>query len=175
MLKSAISHHLMGVGQTNLFRSGSKLCLGLLLLIGVGLFVACTKDPVGEEIPVIPDVPVTFSSGLSDWSAGHAANGGWNEGDQVGIYMILHTAKASAADFSSAYAGTVSNVPYLTSGSGESVALAVASGNNAITFPADGSQVNFVAYSPYIEGGISRYAHQKTSLPNTEGKEFTAG
>jgi hypothetical protein len=153
MLKSAISHHLMGVGRMNLFRLGSKLRLGLLFLLGGGLFVACAKDPISEETPVvISEVPVVFSSELSDWSASRAANDSWGEGDQVGIYMFPHVEEASvAADFS-IYADTVSNVPYLTSGSGKSGALAVVSGQKAIVFPADNGQVNFVAYYPYQAG-----------------------
>jgi hypothetical protein len=162
MLKSAVSHHLMGVGRPNPFCSGLKLRLGLLFLIGALLFVACSrsdKDPIGEEIPVIPDVPAVFSSGLLDWSVSSAANGSWDEGDQMGVYMIPHVAEAPAAADFSIYAETASNVPYLTSGSGESVALVVVSGQKAIVFPTDGSPVNFVAYSPYKAGTNTANGH----------------
>jgi hypothetical protein len=60
ILKRAISHHLMRVGRTNLFRLGLKLRLGLVLLLGMGLFVACMEDS-GDRVL---EVPVVFSSGL---------------------------------------------------------------------------------------------------------------
>jgi hypothetical protein len=64
MLKSAISHDLMGVGRTMILRSGLKLRLGLLLLMGAGLLVACSgdeKDPNGGETPVYVNDPSTTS------------------------------------------------------------------------------------------------------------------
>jgi hypothetical protein len=164
--KVAVSHHLMGVGRTNLFRSGLKLRLGLILLMSAGLFVACSggDDPVepggggsggGEKPPVPQDVQVRFSSALSEWTS-RAANGSWEANDQVGVYMIPPMASASAANLSSAYAGAA-NVPYVISGSGASVSLAVASGQKAIVYPADGSQVNFVAYYPYRSANTNTY------------------
>jgi hypothetical protein len=166
MLKSAISHDLMGVGRTNLFCSVLKLRLGLILLMGAGLLVACSggDDPVdpngggsggGEKPPAPQEVQVRFSSALSGWTS-RAANGSWEANDQVGVYMIPHVASASAANLSSAYTGAA-NVPYVISGSGASVSLAVASGQKAIVYPADGSQVNFVAYYPYRSANSNTY------------------
>ncbi|MDR0700777.1 MAG: fimbrillin family protein [Tannerella sp.] len=67
---------------------------------------------------------------------------------EVGIYMVPHVENASAAADFSRYVG-VANVPYVTSGSGASVSLSVVSGNDAILYPADGNDINFVAYYPY--------------------------
>jgi hypothetical protein len=84
MTKVAVSHHLMGVGRTNLFCSVMKLHLGLVLLMSAGLLVSCSRsdevepnggDSGGGEKPLAPqDVQVRFSSALSGWTS-RAANG----------------------------------------------------------------------------------------------------
>jgi hypothetical protein len=134
-----------------------KWRLNLTFLTGALLFVSCSggdeENPNnggktgGGETPTLQDVSIRFSPGLSGWVS-RAANGSWDADDRVGIYMVPHVASASAVNLSSAYTGAA-NVPYVTSGSGTSVSLAVASGNNAIVYPADGSKVNFMAYYPY--------------------------
>jgi hypothetical protein len=63
MLKSAISHDLMGVGRTNLFCSGLKLRLGLVLLMGAGLLVACSGG--GKQLNV-PSPPTYTLDGLAN-------------------------------------------------------------------------------------------------------------
>jgi hypothetical protein len=115
------------------------------LFIGALLFISCSDD---EGTPASRKWPVRFSSDLSERVVSRAANGSWDAGDQVGVYMVPHVADASAAADFSVYTGAV-NVPYVTSGGGTSVSLSVASGHNAIVYPAKGSQVNFVAYYPY--------------------------
>jgi hypothetical protein len=123
-------------------------------LLGLLLLVSCSID---EEKPATPDVPVRFSSDLSEQAESRAANDSWEAGDQVGIYMIPHVADASAAaDLSSAYTHGA-NVPYVTSGSGTSVSLSVVSGSHAIVYPVDGSDVNFVAYYPYRSANSNTY------------------
>jgi hypothetical protein len=116
------------------------------LLFGVLLLVSCAGD---QGTPASRDVSVRFSSGLSEQTVSRAANDRWDVDDRVGIYMVPHVAEASAAADFSRYAGTASNVPYITSGSGASVSFSVLNGHDAILYPTDGSQVNFVAYYPY--------------------------
>jgi hypothetical protein len=127
-----------------------KSQLNFLFLVGMLLLVSCSGDkeipggdPGNGEKPA-QDLSIRFSSGLSGWVT-RAANGSWDADDRVGVYMVPH---AAAANLSTAYTGAA-NAPYVISGSGASASLTVAGGAGAITYPADGSKVNFVAYYPY--------------------------
>jgi hypothetical protein len=122
-----------------MYKTNFSFPLALLLL------VSCSDE---KESPVVSrGIPVQFSSGLSGMVESRAANGSWDAGDEVGIYMIPAVASASSVDFST-YTDE-RNVPYVTSGAGEYVSLSVMSGHKAICYPQDGSEVNFVAYYPY--------------------------
>jgi hypothetical protein len=121
-----------------------KKIVRIAILVSL-LLVSCSEN---EGKSGSPDLPVRFSSGLPEQAESRAVNNRWEAGDRVGIYMVPHTAEASAAADFSRYTGAT-NTPYVTSGGGTSVALSVMSGHNAIVYPTDGGKVNFVAYYPY--------------------------
>jgi uncharacterized protein (TIGR02145 family) len=90
---------------------------------------------------------VNFSVSVADLITSRATNDVWDAGDEVGIYMVPAMATATdTADFST-YSPESVNVPYRVPTAGTSVDLVAVS--NAILYPTDGSNVNFVAYYPY--------------------------
>jgi hypothetical protein len=92
---------------------------------------------------------VDFSVSVSGGITSRASGTSWEAGDEVGVYMVPAMENATdTADFST-YAPESVNVPYRVAAAGASASLEAVS--DKIVYPADGSDVNFVAYYPYSD------------------------
>lgn len=128
----------------------------IIATLALGTFASCESDSSASGDA--GRFPVRFNGGVSvdetrrgpgiDGSPTRAADNNWEANDQIGVYMVPHTANASdAADLDSEdYADNASNVPYVTSGT----SFAVVTGSAPIYYPSSpDAKVNFVGYYPY--------------------------
>ncbi len=118
------------------------LLMGLLPMLAL---TACTSlDDNSEWRDTSNDVDFTaYISGLQ-----HKATGtNWANGDRIGIFMAKSGTGITAP--------LAANNQYITDASGR---LTAADANNALSFPEDGSAVDFVAYYPYSSTGGTTYA-----------------
>lgn len=107
-------------------------CISLFILLQ-----AC--DSNHAELPQADETrEVVFTSIIDDRVLTRAANSSWDAGDQIGIYMLKSDGQTIVS----------SNVPYIThQGDGYFV------GNGGtLSYPEDGTNVDFFAYYPYQEG-----------------------
>lgn len=109
------------------------LCMGLVSAL---VFTSCANNDDFSEWNDGTQ-PIKFTSSIQGMTT-KATDAQWAEGDEVGIFM-----KAGNADLSSAIS---SNKKFLTSAAG---VLSAATAGDALYYPADGSDVDFVAYYPY--------------------------
>lgn len=112
----------------------------IALLAGMALLAgACADtDTTGEAT-----LAVQFTPQLKNHQAAtRAAGTSWTADDKVGIYMVPNRSGFSA------------NAPfgqYQVSGAGTSVGLVPVTAGQTLYYPANGDNVNFIAFSPYAE------------------------
>lgn len=128
-------------------RTRNQLHMLWLLCFTIGLLVSCIDDPGAHSGG---SYPVCFTTSLSESNSApasgrtRASNDSWEADDRVGIYMVEHV--DTDADLSAAL---FANVQYKTSESGTSSELVAV--DDAIIYPSNGDEVNFVAYYPYVK------------------------
>lgn len=96
---------------------------------------SCQKAPVSEQEIT---KAVTFSSTISNQVTTKAAGADWENNDAIGVFMKTGSGLSNAL---------ASNKQYVTS-SGDGNFKAT-SATEEISYPADGSNVDFIAYYPY--------------------------
>jgi len=96
---------------------------------------SCQKAPVSEQEIT---KAVTFSSTISNQVTTKAAGANWESNDAIGVFMKTGSGLSNAL---------ASNKQYVTtSGDGN---FSASSTTEEINYPADGSNVDFIAYYPY--------------------------
>lgn len=127
-------------------------------LLSLCLLAACNGESTPGELPADAPVPVCLTAGVGDISTGQTAatpppatriaNGRWETGDAIGLCM---TSSASGE-----IANGVFNYRYLISStSGATGSLTPDGQAHTAYFPADGTLVDFLAYSPYAAASVS--------------------
>lgn len=111
----------------------------LLAMLPSLLFFACSDDDVVKG--KFDGKPVRFNSGIQGQT--RASGTQWDQADAIGIYM-----KTSGGELSTTSAQAENKKHTTVGDQGEFV---YASPQDAIYFPADGSNVDFLAYYPYQE------------------------
>lgn len=106
------------------------LCMGAFFALTL---VACSGN---DDVPAMDNGFITFNSSINKLQT-RAADNTWTEGDKVGIYMVPAGGSLSEA--------LVANTKYVASADGMLTPLTVGS---ELTYPVDGTSVNFVAYYP---------------------------
>ena len=106
------------------------LCMSILSAL---ILAACSSN---DDVPAVNNDIITFNSSINMLQT-RAADDAWTEGDKVGIYMLPSGTNLSEA--------LVTNTKYVASADGTLTPLTVGS---ELTYPADGTVVNFVAYYP---------------------------
>ena len=105
-------------------------------LLTAVLMTACNE----HETETVTQDEVTFAAGVGKYATRLNQDGNqWTEGDQIGVYSF-----ASGATTTTHF----SNVAYTAAAT--SAATVFNPANDAITFPKDGSAVDFMAYYPYL-------------------------
>ena len=105
-------------------------------LLTAVLMTACTE----HEIKTITQDEVTFAAGVGKYATRLSQDGSqWTEGDQIGVYSF-----ASGATTTTHF----SNVAYTAAATAAATVFNAV--NDAITYPEDGSVVDFMAYYPYL-------------------------
>jgi len=93
-----------------------------------------------HETETVTQDEVTFAAGVGKYATRLNQDGNqWTEGDQIGVYSF-----ASGATTTTHF----SNVAYTAAATAAATVFNPA--NDAITFPKDGSAVDFMAYYPYL-------------------------
>lgn len=96
---------------------------------------SCQKAPISEQELT---KAVTFSSTISNQVTTKAAGANWESNDAIGVFMKTGSSLSSAL---------ASNKQYVTTkGDGNFSASSI---TEEINYPADGSNVDFIAYYPY--------------------------
>lgn len=111
----------------------------LLVLLALGLLGACVKDQPGDCLN--SDALTVRFKGSIDKLNLRAGNTEWDSNDAIGIFAVKNGQSLADAVYNN-----FRNVEYTTSGDGD---FLVASGSDAITFPSNGSALDFIAYYPY--------------------------
>ncbi|MDY3913493.1 MAG: DNA/RNA non-specific endonuclease [Phocaeicola sp.] len=96
------------------------------------LFTACQEKETLQPTP-----QKIYFSGIIDGEGSRAYNSSWSEGDAIGVFML------SSADKKTLEV----NKQYTTTGNGHFSPV-----GDALSFPIDGSKVDFIAYYPYKAG-----------------------
>jgi len=105
-------------------------------LLTAVLMTACNE----HETETVTQDEVTFAAGVGKYATRLNQDGNqWTEGDQIGVYSF-----ASGATTTTHF----SNVAYTAAATAAATVFNPA--NDAITFPKDGSAVDFMAYYPYL-------------------------
>lgn len=105
-------------------------------LLTVVLMTACTE----HEIKTITQDEVIFAAGVGKYATRLSQDGSqWTEGDQIGVYSF-----ASGATTTTHF----SNVAHTAAATAAATVFNAV--NDAITYPEDGSVVDFMAYYPYL-------------------------
>jgi len=118
-----------------------------LLVAGVLILVLAASCSMEDEIASGSLVPVAFTTTVKGVDilniSTRVADDNWHSGDPVGIYMIKPNAESLIGSLAA-------NRPYKTTSAGTSTSLVPV--GDPVYYPADGSDVGFVAYHPYQEG-----------------------
>jgi endonuclease G len=126
---------------------------GLTILVSM-TFLACQQ----EREETFPDNrPVVFAPLHSVWGGGaqsRAYDNTWDQGDEVGIYMLPH--HTNGGSLANAIAGAA-NIPYKTANNNSIAGLVPATDGVTIYYPSDDSEVNFVAYYPHRNNIVNGY------------------
>ena len=101
--------------------------------------VAVFTPQITDQVST-PDSPATSRASGTTWDAS----------DQIGIYMMKSGEALTASNLST-------NIPYTISTVGSTVSLVPVNANETIYYPADGGEVNFVAYYPWQTGVTTDY------------------
>lgn len=96
------------------------------------LFTACQEKETLQPTP-----QKVYFSGIIDGEGSRAYNSSWSEGDAIGVFML------SSADKKTLEV----NKQYTTTGNGHFSPV-----GDVLSFPIDGSKVDFIAYYPYKAG-----------------------
>ncbi|WP_018625858.1 fimbrillin family protein [Niabella aurantiaca] len=104
------------------------------LLYAILFLVACQKKDARAGIPGTGSV-IRFTSAVDDKAVTKANGNTWDTNDSIGVFMNAAPGGANLA----------ANKRYTTTGDGNFTAQ----GGNALSYPEDGSSVNFSAYYPY--------------------------
>lgn len=115
---------------------GKKLTFFVTSVIFI--FASCRNS--AEDIGREDTTAVKFTLSIDDYGQTRASNATWDAQDAIGVYMI----KAGQAPATSTI--LADNKKFTTLGHG---VFSHASAGDAIYFPEDGSQVDFIAYYPY--------------------------
>lgn len=106
-------------------------------LITAVLMTACKEYEIGTTVT---QDEVTFAAGVGKYATRLSQDGSrWTEGDQIGVYSF-----ASGATTTTHF----SNVAYTAAATAAATVFNPV--NDAITYPKDGSAVDFMAYYPYL-------------------------
>lgn len=97
------------------------------------LFASCQKE--NNLTNAGNDGKIQFTSSITGQITSRATGNSWDANDAIGIYMQASTGGTAHSD----------NKKYTTNGNGNFSAQ----GTDAITYPTDGSSVDFIAYYPY--------------------------
>ena len=123
-----------------------------------------------DDRDVVKDghVPVSFTSEIKgSQPASRAVNMSWTTGDELGICMFNAGSGLSA--------NTVFN-RYNVSGSGQKASIIPVASDQTLYYPTDGSDVNFIAFSPYkeITGSTISYSEfsDQSTLDKVEAVDF---
>jgi hypothetical protein len=116
-------------------------------------FASCSqegqRDIIPDENPTKDPVMAQFTSKITGRTSvvpTKASNSSWSDNDRIGIFMVKHG--------SVIIADSIDNKEYRASSSGVFTAVRE---NDNIFLPDDGSNVDFIAYYPYL-ASISRTA-----------------
>jgi hypothetical protein len=107
-----------------------------LAVVMAALFLAsCTNGDLAPR----QNSGVRFTGDVENVAGATRVNGTtWAEGDAIGVFMVVHGTRAVAEK--------TANREYVTKGNGT-----FAAAGDAISYPMDGSMVDFIAYYPYAE------------------------
>lgn len=109
---------------------------GVALLVAMGSLVCCERQELDE--PVRAKNAVSFSSGVYNAFKTRASGDSWSVGDEIGIFMVNKG--------QTTIAGEAANKKYVTEkGNGDFLATS----DDEIFYPDDGTKVDFIAYYPY--------------------------
>lgn len=134
-----------------------KNILGMMLLSSL-FFVACDND---EDVRTDDGLTVKFSSSIQGLIPSRAVGSGWDSNDAIGVFMLKSGQALSDANIVDGAA----NREYVTATGDGNFAPAV---GQTISYPADGSNVDFIAYYPYAAVANYQYAvnvENQTSQP----------
>ncbi len=120
------------------------LHLASLLLSFCLLSAGCSEERTEGDAPDTP-VAVSLTAGIGDLTLTRVADGKWEAGDAIGLCMNIAGSATSANE--------VFNYRYTVADAGGK--LQPADEANTAYFPADGSQVDFLAYHPYAVAGLT--------------------
>lgn len=127
------------------------------ILIAAGICLACEK-PTGELNPSAETVPISFVSNLS---MTRVAGSNWDDGDDVGIFMMKNE--------SASYADNGQNKHYVAAINNS---LSPIDENNTLYWPLKNKKVDFIAYSPYTELSDFIYPMDITDQSNQYQLDF---
>lgn len=96
---------------------------------------ACKKDE--KSVDFLNDGKVRFTSSINSEVATRATENAWDANDNIGVFMTSSVGNTALSG----------NKKYTTTGNGNFSAQ----GEDIISYPADGGDVNFVAYYPFQE------------------------
>ena len=116
------------------------------LLLLLCLLGGCSEEQASGEAPDAP-VAVSLTAGIGDITLTRTVDGKWEAGDAVGLCMNAAGTAATANE--------VFNYRYAVAAAGASGRLQPDGEANTAYFPADGSQVDFLAYYPYVATGLA--------------------
>ena len=116
------------------------------LLLPFCLLGGCSEEQASGDVPETP-VAVSLTAGIGGITLTRAADGEWETGDAVGLCMNVAGSTETSHD--------VFNYRYAVTSAGVSGKLQPDGAANTAYFPADGSQVDFLAYHPYVSTGLA--------------------
>lgn len=123
----------------------ASLLLPFCLLAG-----GCSEERAEGDAPEAL-VAVSLTAGIGDITVTRVADGKWEAGDAIGLCM-------NAAG-STTTSNAVFNYRYSVVAAGSGGKLQPEDEANTAYFPADGSQVDFLAYHPYAAGALTEDFH----------------
>lgn len=132
-----------------------------MMLLSSLFFVACDND---EDVRTDDGLTVKFSSSIEGLIPSRAAGSGWDSDDAIGVFML----KAGQALSDANIVDGAANKEYVTATGDGRFAPAV---GQTISYPADGSNVDFIAYYPYTVINNYQYAvnvENQTSQPGID-------
>jgi len=133
----------------------------IALMACIALLAASCSD-TDAGITESTNLAVQFTPQLKGHLATRAVDTSWSAGDKVGIYMV--------ADGEALPATGAELMQYQVSGAGESVGLLPTATDQTLYFPANGDDVNFIAFSPYAEPSSNKVTYSGFADQSTQAK-----